>query len=179
MFICNICGPALSYPAIDFGCLVFGKLLGSGAGILLLIIILTFFCCLLFQVWQDIARTLGSHSAKQCENKFKYLRAKYFQKKDNMSHKSSGARHIHFDYFSEMDEIYCKEPIVKPVAIASSSREYPLETFTDSNSNRQTETADSNPETETTNSNPQRDTNDDETTESNNNPGGLGSTVIL
>lgn len=70
----------------------------------------------------NIAKLIERHSEHTCENKLKYLKAKYLQKKDNMSNKSSGARSINFDYFDELDEIFGKEPIVTPVAIASSSR---------------------------------------------------------
>lgn len=56
----------------------------------------------------------------QCRDKFKYLKMKYTKKLDNM--KNTGEPAMHFEYFTEMDEVFGKKPNAVPVAIASSSR---------------------------------------------------------
>lgn len=38
-------------------------------------------------IWKLIAEDIKPHSAEQCQNKFKYLKAKYIKKKENMSYK--------------------------------------------------------------------------------------------
>lgn len=75
-----------------------------------------------FQVWHNISKQISSHDARQCENKFKCLKAKYSKKIDNMSSKSSDAGAVSFEYFDEFDQIFGKQPIVTPV-IACSSRQ--------------------------------------------------------
>jgi len=74
------------------------------------------------KIWDMIAQQLPMHTTKQIKNKFKYLKQKYMEKKDNMGQKSSGASMIKFDYFFEMDKIFSQDPDVEPVSIASSSR---------------------------------------------------------
>ncbi|KYN13227.1 hypothetical protein ALC57_14591 [Trachymyrmex cornetzi] len=74
------------------------------------------------KVWDMLAQKLPMHTTEQIKNKFKYLKQKYMEKKDNMSQKSSGAGTIKFDYFFEMDEIFGQDPDVQPVSTASSSR---------------------------------------------------------
>ncbi|VEN54899.1 unnamed protein product [Callosobruchus maculatus] len=74
------------------------------------------------KVWSLISGDLKTHTSEQCKNKFKYLKAKYLEKKDNMSPKASGAKAIRFEYFDHLNDIFGKEPIVTPVAIASSSK---------------------------------------------------------
>lgn len=74
------------------------------------------------KVWQEISTKMSTHSWEQCKNKFKYLKSKYVEKKDNMGTKSSGAHNVKFEYFEEMDEIFGKDPNIKPVGIASSSK---------------------------------------------------------
>ncbi|KAM0728545.1 hypothetical protein ACS0PU_004800 [Formica fusca] len=74
------------------------------------------------KVWDMIAQKLPMHTTEQIKNKFKYLKQKYMEKKDNMSQKSSGAGTMKFDYFSEMDEIFGQDPDVQPVSTASSLR---------------------------------------------------------
>jgi hypothetical protein len=63
-----------------------------------------------------------SYCAEQCENKFQNLKKLYLKKKDNMAAGSSGHARLDFSYFEELDRIFGKSPIVKPLAIASSSR---------------------------------------------------------
>ncbi|CAH0562879.1 unnamed protein product [Brassicogethes aeneus] len=74
------------------------------------------------KVWQDISLKISSHTWEQCKNKFKYLKSKYIENKDNMGAKASGAKAIKFEFFDEMDDIFKLQPNVNPVAIASSSR---------------------------------------------------------
>jgi len=74
------------------------------------------------KVWDMIAQQLPMHTTEQIKNKFKYLKQKYMEKKDNMGQKSSGASMIKFDYFFEMDKIFSQDPDVEPVSTASSSR---------------------------------------------------------
>lgn len=74
------------------------------------------------KVWNMIAQKLPMHATEQIKNKFKYLKQKYMEKKDNMSQKSSGAATIKFDYFFEMDEIFSQDPDVQPMSTASSLR---------------------------------------------------------
>lgn len=74
------------------------------------------------KVWDMIAKKLPTHTTEQIKNKFKYLKQKYLEKKDNMGQKSSGAGAIKFEYFFEMDEIFGQDPDVQPVSVASSSR---------------------------------------------------------
>ncbi|XP_024883554.1 uncharacterized protein LOC112462157 [Temnothorax curvispinosus] len=74
------------------------------------------------KVWDMIAQKLPMHTTEQIKNKFKYLKQKYMEKKDNMGQKSSGAGSIKFDYFFEMDEIFGQDPDVQPVSTASSLR---------------------------------------------------------
>ncbi|XP_039313421.1 uncharacterized protein LOC113004792 isoform X2 [Solenopsis invicta] len=63
------------------------------------------------KVW-DIAKKLPTHTTEQIKNKFKYLKQKYLEKKDNIGQKSSGAGAIKFEYFFEMDEIFGQDPDV-------------------------------------------------------------------
>lgn len=72
---------------------------------------------------RHISQKLLMHTTEQVKNKFKYLKQKYMEKKDNMSEKSNGAGTIKFDYFFEMDELFGQDPDVQPVSTASSSRE--------------------------------------------------------
>lgn len=58
----------------------------------------------------------------QVKNKFKYLKQKYSDKKDNMSDSDTGGSVVRFDYFNEMDAIFGKDPNITPKNIASSSR---------------------------------------------------------
>lgn len=74
------------------------------------------------KVWDMIAQKLPMHTTEQIKNKFKYLKQKYMEKKDNMSQKSSGASTMKFDYFVEMDEIFSQDPDVQPMSTASSMR---------------------------------------------------------
>lgn len=78
-------------------------------------------------VWQSIGEMLELHNfhynGKQCENRMKYLQAKYKKKKDNMrNERDSGASPIHCDYFEELDEIFGKKPNINPMYSACSSR---------------------------------------------------------
>ncbi|KAL0117665.1 hypothetical protein PUN28_008816 [Cardiocondyla obscurior] len=72
------------------------------------------------KVWDMTAQKLPTHITEQIKNKFKYLKQKYLEKKDNMSYKSSGASGIKFDYFNKMDDIFGQDPDVHPVSTASS-----------------------------------------------------------
>lgn len=74
------------------------------------------------KVWQSIALELETHTAEQCKNKFKYLKSKYMEKKDNMGSKATGSKALKFDYFDEFHEIFGSAPNVEPLAVASSSR---------------------------------------------------------
>ncbi|KAK4882641.1 hypothetical protein RN001_005960 [Aquatica leii] len=74
------------------------------------------------KVWKQISNELLTHTAEQCKNKFKYLKQKYIEKKDNMKPTSSGARAISFEYFELFDEMFGKDPNVTPKYIASSTR---------------------------------------------------------
>ena len=74
------------------------------------------------KVWHKISTEMKSHSAEQCRNKFKYLKSKYVEKKDNMSGRATGMKCVSFSYFDEMDEVFGTEPNITPVAIASTSR---------------------------------------------------------
>ncbi|CAH1106748.1 unnamed protein product [Psylliodes chrysocephalus] len=74
------------------------------------------------KVWQEISSKIPSHTWEQCKNKFKYLKSKYIEKKDNMGAKATGAKAIRFDYFDKMEKIFRQHPNVAPVATASSSR---------------------------------------------------------
>lgn len=64
------------------------------------------------------------YTADQCKNKFKYLKAKYIKKKDNMSDKASGQKKITFEYFDEFEDMFSSEPNISPLAIASTSRQF-------------------------------------------------------
>ncbi|XP_011883664.1 PREDICTED: uncharacterized protein LOC105570823, partial [Vollenhovia emeryi] len=74
------------------------------------------------KVWDMIAEKLPTHTTDQIKNKFKYLKQKYMEKKDNMSQKSRGAGTMKFDYFFEMDEIFGQDPDVQPEQTSSSLR---------------------------------------------------------
>lgn len=74
------------------------------------------------KVWQSIALQLESHTAEQCKNKFKYLKSKYMEKRDNMGSKATGSKALKFDYFDEFQDIFGSDPNVEPLAVASSSR---------------------------------------------------------
>ncbi|KAI4457564.1 myb/sant-like dna-binding domain [Holotrichia oblita] len=74
------------------------------------------------KVWQNIGMKLITHTTDQCRNKFKYLRAKYIEKKDNMGDRQTGAKPIKFEYFDEMDRILGEDPNIIPIAVASSSK---------------------------------------------------------
>jgi Myb/SANT-like DNA-binding domain len=78
------------------------------------------------EAWKEVAAHLAaagfSYSAGQCECKFQSLRKLYLKKKDNMAAGSSGHERVDFTYYDELDKLFGKSPIVKPVAIASSSR---------------------------------------------------------
>jgi len=74
------------------------------------------------KVWSMISVKLKSHTTEQCKNKFKYLKQKYVEKKDNMSTKASGSAHIKFEYFDEMDKIFKDDANIVPISVASSSR---------------------------------------------------------
>lgn len=74
------------------------------------------------KVWSIISVNLKGHTTEQCKNKFKYLKQKYIEKKDNMSTKASGATNIKFEYFDEMDRIFKDDANIVPVSVASSSR---------------------------------------------------------
>jgi len=76
------------------------------------------------KIWNMISEKLKSHSSEQCKNKFKYLKQKYVEKKDNMSTKASGAAHIKFEYFDEMDKIFQNDANIVPVSVASSRGEH-------------------------------------------------------
>lgn len=72
------------------------------------------------KVWSVIANELSTHTSEQCKNKWKYLKMKYNEKKDNM--KNTGAKCIRFEFFQEIDAIYFQDPTVQPVSLASSSK---------------------------------------------------------
>lgn len=74
------------------------------------------------KVWGYISQEMKSHTSEQCKNKWKYLKAKYMEKKDNMGIKSTGSKFIKFEFFKEFDDIFGKEPNVVPVSVASSSK---------------------------------------------------------
>lgn len=61
-------------------------------------------------------------SGDQCENRWKYIRAKYIKKKDNSADHNTGAAAYRFEYFDELDEILGKQPNVIPKYVASSSK---------------------------------------------------------
>lgn len=73
------------------------------------------------KVWQMIANDIETYTALQCKNKFKYLKQKYMEKKDNMGSKQTGAKAIAFSYFEEFDEIFGKKDNAVPLAVASTS----------------------------------------------------------
>lgn len=79
------------------------------------------------KVWEQISKQLGTHTAEQCKNKFKYLKSKYVKKKDNMSNKSTGSQVFNFSYFEEMDELFKNDPNITPVSIASTLKPYEVE----------------------------------------------------
>lgn len=70
------------------------------------------------KVWKQISLSVGNHTSEQCKNKFKYLKRKYIEKKENKI--KTGAERIKFEYFEDMDEILGKNPQITPVILASS-----------------------------------------------------------
>ncbi|CAH1110944.1 unnamed protein product [Psylliodes chrysocephalus] len=74
------------------------------------------------KVWQRVSKELGTRSSEQCKNKFKYLKGKYVEKKENMSSKASGSKVVKFDFFNEFEELFAHHPNIQPQAVASSSR---------------------------------------------------------
>lgn len=59
-------------------------------------------------------------NATQCENRWKYIRAKYIKKKDNASKSNTGGEYYNFQYFDEIDEILGKKPNISPKFLVSS-----------------------------------------------------------
>lgn len=75
------------------------------------------------KVWNRVSLELIGHgfqyTANQCKFKFKYLKCKYMQKKDNMKNTSTGQACIKFQYFNQMDEIFGSKANVNPTSLAS------------------------------------------------------------
>ncbi|KAJ2942725.1 hypothetical protein O0L34_g14913 [Tuta absoluta] len=71
------------------------------------------------EAWRLISEDLQTHTAKQCESKFKYLKKCYIKKKDNISSRSSGASALTFEFFEEFDELFREEPNIVPSALAA------------------------------------------------------------
>lgn len=84
------------------------------------------------KVWNRISLELIAngymYTSTQCKFKFKYLKSKYMQKKDNMKSTSSGQARIKFLYFDAMDDIFGKKPNVTPISLASSLSKHTLGT---------------------------------------------------
>lgn len=74
------------------------------------------------KIWQQIASELKTHTHEQCKNKFKYLKQKYTEKKDNMGPRKTGEKNIKFDYFHEFDELFGSDANINPRVLASSAR---------------------------------------------------------
>lgn len=64
-----------------------------------------------YKVQQDLEKDMKTqeffNSSVQCRDKFKYLKMRYVEKKDNMK-KETGTENFKFDYFDEMEEIFRK-----------------------------------------------------------------------
>lgn len=76
------------------------------------------------QVWDKISNEFRSDGfpfcGTQCENRWKYIRAKYIKKKDNGGPGSTGEEFYQFEYYKEMDEVLGKKPNIIPKYLASS-----------------------------------------------------------
>lgn len=70
---------------------------------------------------EEFRREECAFTSTQCENRWKYIRAKYIKKKDNDSNGNTGGAYFDFEYFNEIDEILGKKPNVVPKHLASSS----------------------------------------------------------
>lgn len=73
-------------------------------------------------VWQQIAIKLKTHTAPQCENRFKYLKNQYIKKVESLGSKNTGGTFIKFPYFDQFDEMFRTHPNIHPIALASSSQ---------------------------------------------------------
>lgn len=91
------------------------------------------------KVWNLISEKLSeegfNYTKSQVENKFKYLRARYTKKKDNMGDKQSGKSPVSFEYFEEFDEIFGKRPNITPTAAASSIQGCSFNVISEDNEN--------------------------------------------
>ncbi|KAK0077879.1 hypothetical protein PV326_009731, partial [Microctonus aethiopoides] len=74
------------------------------------------------KVWKMIAEKMPGKSTEQVKNKFKYLKGRYIKKIENMSDKASGEEKFIFEYLEEFNELFGKDPNIKPIAVASSLR---------------------------------------------------------
>lgn len=65
------------------------------------------------KIWTRLSYELNAngfnYTGNQCKFKFKYLKSKYMQKKDNMKSTSTGEACVTFRYFKEMDTIFGKK----------------------------------------------------------------------
>ena len=78
------------------------------------------------KVWTLIQQKLQEsgfrYSGSQCESKFKYLKARYIKKKENVGTQGTGQSPLKFDYFHEFDNIFGKKANVIPPILAGSLR---------------------------------------------------------
>lgn len=76
--------------------------------------------------WKRIAEELKINgfnmTATQCNDKWRYLKAKYTAAKDNRGDKGTGEAPIDFSYYEQMDKFLGKKHSIKPISIASSLR---------------------------------------------------------
>ncbi|CAH0562974.1 unnamed protein product [Brassicogethes aeneus] len=61
-------------------------------------------------------------SSSQCNDKWRYLKAKYTARKDNMGAKGTGQEPTDIEYFEEMDSFLGKKHTIVPIAVASSPK---------------------------------------------------------
>lgn len=74
------------------------------------------------KVWQMISSKLRNHTAEQCKNKFKYLKSKYVEKKENMGSRNTGGKPVYFEYFDQLDQLFKNDPNITPICTAASVR---------------------------------------------------------
>ncbi|KAF7998544.1 hypothetical protein HCN44_010952 [Aphidius gifuensis] len=73
--------------------------------------------------WQMIVDQMENdgffYTVNQCKRHFYELKSKYQEKNDNMSHKSSGAAPINFEFYEEFEDMFHDKPNINPKHRAS------------------------------------------------------------
>lgn len=67
-----------------------------------------------------------NYTAQQYKFKFKYIKSKYMQKRDNAKGTSTGEAPVKCPYFDEMDDIFGQKPNVVPPNLASNLAKRPF-----------------------------------------------------